>query len=292
MKTEETNQMKVAQSLVLANFSTTAPSTTRLNRSASARAIAAANAGANAARTYNTVLNSKGTAVGRAISIQQQAGVAIRRLGLPCPMGGIYLRVKDVTHAQNIFDDAVCELDVAREDILATYPDLVAKVTERLGDFVSEVVIPNASTVASRFTMRLVIVNQPVAVNKGVLGGLTTEVANRLRADSQRQITDMLRAAHAGPVEDMRRTLAEFSDRLRNAERLHLSQFDKLRSEAKRLTNLNILGLPELDELIEQIAPLCQGPAYVPSGTERVGIAAQAEAASKKADDTLAALGL
>ena len=251
MKTEETNQMKVAQSLVLANFSTTAPSTTRLNRSASARAIAAANAGANAARTYNTVLNSKGTAVGRAISIQQQAGVAIRRLGLPCPMGGIYLR-----------------------------------------DFVSEVVIPNASTVASRFTMRLVIVNQPVAVNKGVLGGLTTEVANRLRADSQRQITDMLRAAHAGPVEDMRRTLAEFSDRLRNAERLHLSQFDKLRSEAKRLTNLNILGLPELDELIEQIAPLCQGPAYVPSGTERVGIAAQAEAASKKADDTLAALGL
>jgi len=285
-------KLKVAQSLVLANYSTAAPATTVLNRSATARVIAAANAGANAARTYNTVLNSRGTAIGQGISIQQRVGVSIRRLGLPCPMGGIYLRVRDVATVQDIFDDGMAALDTAREDILATYPDLVAEVTRRLGDFAREVVLPSASEVASRFTMRLTIVNQPVAVDSGVLGGLATEVANRLRADSQRQIDEMLRAAHAGPVEDLKKVLAEFSDRLRNAERLHLTQFDKLRGEARRLKELNILGLPEINDLIAQIAPLCVVPMSVPSDSDRVAFAVRAEKISAKADETLAALGL
>ena len=284
-------ELKVAQSLVLAHYATTAPSTTVLNRNATARVIAAANAGSNAARTYNTVINARGTAVGRAISIQQSCGVKLRRLGLPCPMGGIYLRVRDVAQAQNIFDDAVAELDTAREDILSSYPDLLVEVTRRLGAFATEVTIPSASEVASRFTMVLTIVNQPVAVDNGVLGGLATEVANRLRADSQRQINDMLRSAHAGPVEDLKRVLAEFSDRLRNAERLHLTQFDKLRDEARRLKDLNILGIPELNDLIEQVAPLCHSPGYVPDQDERVNIAMRAEKVSAKADETLAALG-
>ena len=292
LQDNNTMQLKTFQSIVLCHFSTTAPATNALNRSASARAVSAAGADRNAARVYNTILTARGTAVGRAISVQQQTGVAIRRCGSLCPTGGIYLRIKDVTEVQNIFDDAQAELDVIREDILATYPNLLVALNARLGSFVNEVQIPTATEVASRFTMSLTIINQPVAVDGAVLVGLTEEVANRVRADSQRQVTEMLRASHAGPINDLKAVIAEFSDRLRNADRLHLSQFDKLRDEARRVQKLNFLELPEIEEVVLAIADVARIPDGSLTQDERVRIAKKAEAASVKADETLAALGL
>ena len=285
-------QLKTFQSIVLCHFSTTAPATNALNRSASARAVSAAGADRNAARVYNTILTARGTAVGRAISLQQQTGVAIRRCGSLCPTGGIYLRIKDVTEVQNIFDDAQVELDTIREDILATYPSLLAALNTRLGSFATEVQIPTATEVASKFAMSLTVINQPVAVDGAVLVGLTEEVANRVRADSQRQVTEMLRASHAGPINDLKAVIAEFSDRLRNADRLHLSQFDKLRDEARRVQKLNFLELPEIEEMVLAIADVARIPDGSLTQDDRVRIAQKAEAASVKADETLAALGL
>lgn len=285
-------QLKTFQSIVLCHFSTTAPATNALNRSASARAVSAAGADRNAARVYNTILTARGTAVGRAISLQQQTGVAIRRCGSLCPTGGIYLRIKDVTEVQNIFDDAQVELDTIREDILATYPSLLAALNTRLGSFATEVQIPTATEVASKFAMSLTVINQPVAVDGAVLVGLTEEVANRVRADSQRQVTEMLRASHAGPINDLKTVIAEFSDRLRNADRLHLSQFDKLRDEARRVQKLNFLELPEIEEMVLAIADVARIPDGSLTQDDRVRIAKKAEAASVKADETLAALGL
>ena len=292
LQNNNTMQLKTFQSIVLCHFSTTAPATNALNRSASARAVSAAGADRNAARVYNTILTARGTAVGRAISLQQQTGVAIRRCGSLCPTGGIYLRIKDVTEVQNIFDDAQVELDTIREDILATYPDLLAALNTRLGSFATEVQIPTATEVASRFTMSLTVINQPVAVDGAVLVGLTEEVANRVRADSQRQVAEMLRASHAGPINDLKAVIAEFSDRLRNADRLHLSQFDKLRDEARRVQKLNFLELPEIEEVVLAIADVARIPDGSLTQDERVRIAQKAEAASVKADETLAALGL
>lgn len=294
MTTQNNNtmQLKTFQSIVLCHFSTTAPATNALNRSASARAVSAAGADRNAARVYNTILTARGTAVGRAISLQQQTGVAIRRCGSLCPTGGIYLRIKDVTEVQNIFDDAQAELDTIREDILATYPDLLASLNARLGSFATEVQIPTATEVASKFTMSMTVINQPVAVDGAVLIGLTEEVANRVRADSQRQVTEMLRASHAGPINDLKAVIAEFSDRLRNADRLHLSQFDKLRDEARRVQKLNFLELPEIEEVVLAIADVARIPDGNLTQDDRVRIAQKAEAASVKADETLAALGL
>lgn len=285
-------QLKTVQSLVLCYYSTTAPATNALNRSATARAILTAGAERNAARVYNTILTARGTAVGRAISLQQRTGVAIRRFGLPCPAGGIYLRIKDVSNVQNVFDDAMIELDTIREDILSTYPDLLVALNHQLGKFVDEVRIPTATEVASKFTMNLTIVNQPVAVDGPVLSGLTEEVANRVRADSQRQVNEMLRASHAGPIEDLKSQLAEFIDRMRNAERLHLTQFDKLREEAQRVRNLNILQLPEIDDVINLAAEAAAIPVTGLTQDERVRAAQKAERAVVKADETLAALGL
>jgi len=291
-QSNNTMQLKTFQSIVLCHFSTTAPATNALNRSASARAVSAAGADRNAARVYNTILTARGTAVGRAISLQQQTGVAIRRCGSLCPTGGIYLRIKDVTEVQNIFDDAQVELDTIREDILATYPSLLAALNTRLGSFATEVQIPTATEVASKFAMSLTVINQPVAVDGAVLVGLTEEVANRVRADSQRQVTEMLRASHAGPINDLKTVIAEFSDRLRNADRLHLSQFDKLRDEARRVQKLNFLELPEIEEMVLAIADVARIPDGSLTQDDRVRIAQKAEAASVKADETLAALGL
>lgn len=285
-------QLKTFQSIVLCHFSTTAPATNALNRSASARAVSAAGADRNAARVYNTILTARGTAVGRAISLLQQTGVAIRRCGSLCQTGGIYLRIKDVTEVQNIFDDAQAELDTVREDILATYPSLLAALNTRLGSFASEVQIPTATEVASKFAMSLTVTNQPVAVGEAVLVGLTEEVANRVRAESQRQVTEMLRASHAGPINELKVVIAEFSNRLRNADRLHMSQFDKLRDEARRVQKLNFLELPEIEEMVLAVADVARIPTGSLTQHERVRIAKKAEAASVKADETLAALGL
>ena len=292
MTTPNTLNLKVAQSLVLCHFATTAPATTALNRSASARAVANAGAEKDAARLYNTILAAKGTAVGKAISLQQRTGVAVRRFGMLCQTGGFYLRVKDVDQVQNVFDDAQAELDTIREDILATYPDLLAIVRGRLAGFANEVSIPTATEVASKFTMRLSVVNRPVAVNEAVLNGLTEEVANRVRADSQRQIEEDFRSSHAGPVRDLKKVIEDFTDAMRNAERLHLTQFDKLRDEARRVKNLNFLDLPEIDEVVRLAADAAASPTSTPTKDERVAIAAKAEKAISKADETLAALGL
>jgi hypothetical protein len=290
--TTTTTQLKTFQSIVLCHFSTTAPATNALNRSASARAISSAGADRNAARVYNTVLTARGTAVGRAISLQQRTGVQIRRCGSLCQTGGIYLRIKDVAEVQNIFDDAQAELDTIREDILATYPDLLVSLHNQLGSFVNEVTIPTATEVASKFTMNLTVINQPVAVNEAALVGLTEEVANRVRADSQRQVDEMLRKSHAAPITDLKSVLTEFADRLRNADRLHLTQFDKLRDEAKRVSKLNFFEFQEINDIVDLVADIARTPLGELSQDERVRIAQRAELASTKADDTLAALGL
>ena len=290
--TTTTLNLKTAQSLVLCHYSTTAPATTALNRSASARAITSAGAEKDAARLYNTILAAKGTAVGKAISLQQRTGVAVRRFGMLCQTGGFYLRIKDVDAVQNVFDDAIAELDTIREDILATYPDLLNIVKGRLASFATEVNIPTATEVASKFTMRLSVINRPVAVSEAVLVGLTEEIANRVRADSQRQIEEDFRASHAGPVRDLKKVIEDFTDAMRNADRLHLTQFDKLRDEAKRVKNLNFLDLPEIDAVVKLAAEAAASPVGVPTKSERETIAAKAEKAISKADETLAALGL
>ena len=292
MTTNNTLNLKVAQSLVLCHYATTAPATTALNRSASARAITSAGAEKDAARLYNTILAAKGTAVGKAISLQQRTGVAVRRFGMLCQTGGFYLRVKDVGEVQNVFDDAMVELDTIREDILATYPDLLNIIKGRLAGFANEVNIPSATEVASKFTMRLSVINRPVSVNEAVLTGLTEEVANRVRADSQRQIEEDFRTSHAGPVRDLKKVIEDFTDAMRNADRLHLTQFDKLRDEAKRVKNLNFLDLPEIDEVVRLAADAAALPIGIPTKDERAVIAAKADKAISKADETLAALGL
>jgi hypothetical protein len=285
--------MNTANSIVLCFYSTTAPRTTTLNRAATARAINSAGAATNAARLYNSVINAKGTAVGRAVSLQNQTGTLIRRHCMPCSAGGHYVRVRDVPRVQDIFDDAQLELDSIREDILSTYPEIISGVRQRLGAFAQEVVIPTASEIAAKFSIALAFTNQPAPIDGPVLSGLSEEVANRVRAESKAQVQDMLRKAHAAPVQDLSNTLLELIDRLRNADRLHLSQFDKLDSEVRRVRGLNVLALPEINTLLDAAQGIADLKHSMSTAAEDRALAAgKAEKVAAQADETLNAIGL
>ena len=301
MKTQKVNSdtkqapkaaLHTAQSLILCFFQTKAPSTSVLNRKATSRVLVAASAQTNAARVYNTVLTAKGTAVGKAISIQQQTRCAIQMLGAPCRTGGNYIRIKRISEVQNLFDDAQYELNLAKQDIIATYGTVVAALVDRLGKMAQEVDIPTAREIADKFQMTLTFINQPVAINDDALSGLADEVANKVRAESMAQIDDLLKQAHGGPLVDLKETLVEFIDRMKNAKRLHMSQFDKLRAHATRVADMNLTDSPEIVLLAKEVLDLSQQGGEHVDDNDRKRAAVKAESIVTQVGTTLAALGL
>jgi hypothetical protein len=280
-----------ANSLIMVYYNTTAPRTTVLNRSATGRILTRAAAAKHSARVYNTILSTRGTAVGRAVSLQNSLGESIRKHCLPCPIGGYYARLRDITLIQNLFDDANILLEDIKDDIIREYPSIIAKVQADLGKFADEVALPSATEVTSKFKISLRYVNAPVPVT-GVLSGLSQEVANRVKAESRAAVDEMLRAAHAGPLADLKRMLIEIADKLRNAERLHLSQFDNLAFEIERVAKLNVLDLPEVSDVVAAARVVVQQKRDGLSDPDRVTIAVNAESAADKATSIIDELGL
>lgn len=280
-----------ANSLIMVYYNTTAPRTTVLNRSATGRILTRAAAAKHSARVYNTILSTRGTAVGRAVSLQNSLGESIRKHCLPCPVGGYYARLRDVTLIQNLFDDANLLLEDIKDEIIREYPSIIAKVQSDLGKFADEVSLPTATEVTSKFTISLRYINAPVPVT-GVLSGLSQEVANRVKAESRAAVDEMLRAAHAGPLADLKRVLTEVADKLRNAERLHLSQFDNLAYEIERVAKLNVLDLPEVSDVVAAARVVVQQKRDGLSDQDRTVIAVDAESAADKAASLINELGL
>jgi hypothetical protein len=280
-----------ANSLIMVYYNTTAPRTTVLNRSATGRILTRAAAAKHSARVYNTILSTRGTAVGRAVSLQNSLGESIRKHCLPCPIGGYYARLRDITLIQNLFDDANILLEDIKDEIIREYPSIIAKVQSDLGKFADEVSLPSATEVTSKFKISLRYINAPVPVT-GVLSGLSQEVANRVKAESRAAVDEMLRAAHAGPLADLKRMLIEIADKLRNAERLHLSQFDNLAFEIERVAKLNVLDLPEVSDVVAAARVVVQQKRDGLSDPDRVTIAVNAESAADKATSIIDELGL
>lgn len=280
-----------ANSLIMVYYNTSAPRTTVLNRSATGQVISRAQATKHSARVYNTILNTRGTAIGRAISLQNGLGESIRKHCLPCPVGGYYARLRDVETIQNLFDDAVIALDEIKDDIIREFPAIIERVRADLGKFASQIELPTASDVASKFTISLRYTSEPTPIT-GVLAGLSDEVANRVAAESRAAVGDMLRAAHAGPLADLRRMLNDIADKLRNAERLHLTQFDHLANELRRVAKLNVLDLPEINDVLDKTKHIVSQRREGLSTDDRVDIAVAAESTATLASNLIDSLGL
>jgi hypothetical protein len=86
--------------------------------------------------------------------------------------------------------------------------------------------------------------------------------------------------------------LIEIADKLRNAERLHLSQFDNLAFEIERVAKLNVLDLPEVSDVVAAARVVVQQKRDGLSDPDRVTIAVNAESAADKATSIIDELGL
>jgi len=86
--------------------------------------------------------------------------------------------------------------------------------------------------------------------------------------------------------------LTEVADKLRNAERLHLSQFDNLAFEIERVAKLNVLDLPEVSDVVAAARVVVQQKRDGLSDQDRTVIAVDAESAADKAASLINELGL
>jgi hypothetical protein len=283
-------------SLVLCKLSSTAPSTSVLHKQATVKLAATNGATKKAARVHATLVERRGTAVGRAAALVQDTQRKIRKLALPCPSidGASYVQARHVDSIQQIADDATAKLRAIRQDIVAEWPQLKAAAAADLGTLASGVEWPTAEEFAARFTVSLTWLGQPAPISGTALEAVTSETAARVRASSEAAVKRDLLEAHGAPVRELIAELAKTVDQIQHGQRLRSERFDRIRTAADEIASKNWLALPELDKLVESLRQSVDGVTDAASLTsgDRARAAANIEQARRQAANTLADLGL
>jgi len=288
--------LNTINSIVLAKLSSTAPSTSIAHKAASRRLAHQSGATSSAARVRATIVDRRGSAVGRAAALVASTQAAIRRLALPCPSveGASYVQARDVAAVQEIFDNATAKLSAIRREIVAEWPSLTSAAKGNLGDLAAEIAWPDAEDFAGRFTVSLTWLGTPAPIAGTVLAGVSAEVAARVRASSERAISDDLLAAHGAPVRDLIAALAESVDQVRNGQRIRQERFENIRAAADDIASKNWLALPQLDVLVaalrESVEDVTDASSLTSAG--RSAAADRIATAKRVAESTLADLGL
>ena len=197
-------KISAINSLVLFSFRTAQPATNKLNKRASKQISDVAGADTGSARLYNTLLQRKGTIIGRIASLFNATSKKLRDKALPHAAGGYYLRAKDVGDVQHAFDDALAELLMLKQELVKDW-DTIPR--PNLGDFEKDFQMPTAESFADKYCMELEWMKRPASIEGTVLEGVSTETAARVRAQSQRSRDKALREAHAQPVKELLATL-------------------------------------------------------------------------------------
>ena len=242
----------------------------------------------------------EGSPVGQAVSLQNMTRDKINRHVVRVAGNKIVLK-KAIPEIQAIMQDAECRMDDIRDAIVSEYPAMRKRMIERMnkkkvnGDIVSDdVTFPSATEIASNFRMEQNFTGCTQALNHDALQGIGDEAAAQAIAESEAAIEQALLAGHGEPVQALRDVLAKFADMVRNAERLHPSQFDKLADELRRVRDLNALGVEEITEIIQTASHAVKGKASGAdmSQSEREEIAKVADVAQGQCEDVLSSLGL
>jgi hypothetical protein len=283
-------------SLVLVKLSSTAPSTSTLHKSATAKLAEDNGASKKSARVRATIIERKGSAVGRAAALVSSTQNAIRKFALPCTAieGASYVQAKDIDSVQQIFDDAIAKLAIIRTDIVAEWPALVAAARNDLGQLAWDVEWPTADEFADKFTISLTWLGQPAPISGTPLETVTAETAARVRASSEQAVRADLLAAHGYPVRDLIVNLAESVEQVRNGKRIRQERFDNIRAAADDIAAKNWLALPELDKLVASLRESVEEvtDAASLSKGQRDAAADRIAEAHRKAEQTLADLGI
>jgi hypothetical protein len=283
-------------SLVLCKLASSGAGTSVKHKDASAKLARSSGASKRAARVYTTLVERKGTPVGKAAALVQTCQKTIRKLALPCPSiaGASYVRAIHVDDVQRIVDDAAAKLAEIRRDIVTEWPQLVANGAADLGDLARTVEWPSATEFANEFTISVMWLGQPAPISGTVLEAVSTETAARVRASSEAAVRRDLLEAHGHPVRELIGSLVETVEQIRHGKRLRSERLDGIRQWADEIASKNWLALPELDSLVESLRGSVDGlhDAAALTRTERLGVADAVEQARLKAAETLASLGL
>jgi len=242
------------------------------------------------------------TPVGRAASLQQQTRTALMKHVVRVGDSKLILK-RDIPTVQCLMQDAQADLEDIRDEIVADYPAIRTKLLKRLqgkkvnGSIVgddADVILPSATKIAAGFRMVQTFRATTAPLNHKVLQGIGDESAAQAVADSELAMEEELLRGTGALVRPLLSRLTEFTNMVRNAERLHPSQFDKLADELRRVNDLNALGVQEITDIIQTASLAVKGKASGAdmSNDERNAIADVADDASAKCEDVLASLGL
>lgn len=296
MSNNTTNQAFTGiNSVVMAKVSRKIPSTSQKLSATSADIVFQAQATKGAARAFATTLNRKGTAVGKAASIINGLSKAIHDIALPCPQikGAVYVKASDVDKVTDLYDEACIQLEQAKASIRNEWDSLILEASNRLGTLTNEVEWPTAESFINGYVLELDWLGIPAPVENTVLESVSSEVAARVRASSEKSVKNMMRTAHGKPVRDLVTLLAESVTQIRNGKRIRQERFDNITEAIQRCEDLNWLDIPELKDLCRNLRNSCTVD-DAPSLTkeERDGAATRIDVARQSAEDTLSKLGI
>lgn len=285
----KSEKISAINSLVLFSFRTAQPSTNILNKKASVRISDVAGADKDSARLYNTLLQRKGTIIGRIASLFNATSKKLREKALPHAAGGYYLRAKDVGDVQHAFDDAQAELESLKQELIAVW-DTIPR--PNLGTFEKDFKMPTAESFASKYSMELEWMKRPASIEGTVLEGVSNETAARVRAQSQRSRDKALKEAHAQPVKELLATLVSTVEQIDGGKRLRSERFENIKRGLAHLKDMNWLELSEIDSLVVALQPCCIDRSEITSDLEKEKVKHRIQEAARVARNTLTDLGI
>jgi hypothetical protein len=283
-------------SIVLVKFSSSAPATSLLHKTATAETCAQHGVTRGKARTHVDVIPTKGTAVGRARSIINGCAAEIRQFALPCNAmpGASYLQAAEIDKVQDIFLAAEAKLNAAKREIIDEWDRLVAQAKADINTLADTIDYPTGEGFASQFGIRLDWLSTPAPIAGTVLGKVSEETAARVAASSAETARRDLLAAHGAPVRDLIASIGKCVDQIRDGKRLRKEAVGNVTDAADRLRKLNWAAMPELDSLVKAVEESVGGMPDAPDMTkdERSLVAEKLDGVRVQSARTLASLGI
>lgn len=249
-----------------------------------------------ALRTVAKVFESRGTPVGKIISLFAQTRRKIAELGLRLPTGGHLIRASYLDRVQEIFDESEDELRRLRGELRTKYPEMVATSKTRLGSAAPDIVFPPAEELAGRFTQTLVYAPDPTSGDV-LIQGVADEVAAKIRAQVNRSRDLIVEEAQDNVIRDLLRIVEGDGESdegivgaLASNKQLRKTRFERLKKRLEVAKGFVEGSHPRLQRTIEALEPVANldlDEARV-AVTKRVDASRQAESAVA----TLAGLGI
>lgn len=221
-------------------------------------------------------------------------GVYLKKKGMSVPdfEGTTYQQAINADEIQREFDERRDKIDALLKEVYDNYQSFVNEGYKHINGFRDEVQWPTADEFVSGYKFELKWLGQPQSIEGSVLSAVSNETAARVRASSEKAVSQMLLEAHGETIENAINEMGKTIEALTKGSRLHGSRFTHLESCVNDLRQKNWLKLPELDAVIDALKPCIVEADTIPNSYQRLEHAKKLEAAKRTAENTLTALGL